>query len=157
MNEIAHVTQKVGLASAMAVVLLLIIYISGLIFTLLPLICAIIQGIFYGTSLFNPSIGIAAITMFALSLIDQNEVLRRTARIETMTGYLNTYGYIEKMHKIIKDKKIDRYTAFYFDIVRFCYSYNFSYARILFKIDIVTNINIVNWHASAKRFAYGTR
>lgn len=94
------------------------IYVSGLIFTLLPLVCAIIQGIFFGTSLFNPSIGIAAIIMFALSLIDQNEVLRRTARIETMTGYLNTYGYIEKMHKIIKDKKIDRYTAFYFDIVR---------------------------------------
>ncbi len=94
------------------------IFISGLIFTILPLSCAVIQAFMFGISIFDMSIGLSAIIMFALSLIDQNEVLRRTARTERLTGLPNPYGYLLEMEKKIAQKEISRYDALYFDIVR---------------------------------------
>lgn len=87
-------------------------------FAVLPLACMVIQILFYGISLFDMSIGVAAIVMFSLSLIDQNAYLRQIASHERMTGLPNTYGYLQELEKKIAEKKITEYTAFYFDIIR---------------------------------------
>lgn len=94
------------------------IFAAGIAFTVLPLSGAIIQGVIYGISLFNPSIGLSAIVMFALSLVDQNEVLRKTARTEKMTGLPNAHGYLMELEKKIARGEIGKYNAFYFDIIR---------------------------------------
>lgn len=89
-----------------------------LTFAILPIVCIVIQIAFYGTSFLNISIGVAAIVMFSLSLIDQNAYLRQVASHERMTGLPNTYGYLLELEKKIAEKKITDYTAFYFDIIR---------------------------------------
>lgn len=94
------------------------IFISGLTFTILPLTCAIIQAFIFGIAIFDMSIGLSAIVVFALSLIDQNEALRKAARVERLTGLPNPYGYTLEIEKKIAQKEIVKYDALYFDIVR---------------------------------------
>lgn len=94
------------------------IFAAGIAFTVLPLTGAVIQGFIFGISLFNPAIGLSAIVMFALSLVDQNEVLRKIARTEKMTGLPNTFGYLRDLEKKIAKGVIGKYNAFYFDIIR---------------------------------------
>lgn len=94
-----------------------LILVSSLVFTVLPLISSVVQAFAYGLSLFNLSIGISAIIVFALALVDQNVYLRITAATEKNTGLPNAYGYLAEVEKICERKEITQYDAFYFDIV----------------------------------------
>lgn len=95
-----------------------LIFAASIVYSVLPLSGAIIQVFLYGTSLFNILIGVSAITIFALVLIDQNEFLRVTATTDKLTGLWNSYGFHNELEKICAAKKSIYYDAFYFDIVR---------------------------------------
>ncbi|MCQ2573937.1 MAG: GGDEF domain-containing phosphodiesterase [Treponema sp.] len=95
-----------------------LIFTSLLMFSILPLVCSIVQGFVYGVSLLNLSIGICAIALFILSLVDQNFFLMQIAFREQATGLPNSYGFIRHVEYLIHEGKVSEYNAFYFDIVR---------------------------------------
>ncbi len=95
-----------------------LIFISSIVYSVLPLTGAIIQVFLYGTSLFNLLICVAAITLFALVLLDQNAFLRLTATTDKLTGVYNSYGFRNEVERICNEKRSIYYDAFYFDIVR---------------------------------------
>ncbi len=94
------------------------IFIAAMIFTGLPLLCALIQNFLYGLSLFNIALGISSICIFGFSLVDHNQFLRRMASIERMTGLPNSYGFIMEIQKRIAKGEASKYDAMYLDIVR---------------------------------------
>jgi len=95
-----------------------LIFIALLLFFILPLSCSILQCFLYGLSLMNLAIGFCVVLLFALSLISQNRFLVQAACREIDTGLPNTYGLNLEMQKLIEEKILTRYNAFYFDIKR---------------------------------------
>lgn len=95
-----------------------LIYISALIFVISPIVSAVVQILVYGLSLINLTMGITAIIIFALSLIEQNNYLKIVATTEKLTGLYNSYGYVLELEKICSMGKITEYDAYYFDIIR---------------------------------------
>lgn len=95
-----------------------LIFISLLSFAVLPLTSAILQSFLYGLSLMNLSVGLCAIILFVLSLIDQNFFLMQIACREKASGLPNSYGFIIEIEKIKEKGKLPEYNAFYFDIIR---------------------------------------
>ena len=94
------------------------ILISAILFAILPLVCSLLQVIFSDVSLFNMSIGVSTFVLYGLSLVDQNEYLRRAARTDRMTKLPNSYGLLLALDEKIRALEITKYSAAYFDIVR---------------------------------------
>ena len=94
------------------------IFIANIIFTLLPVICGLIQVVVRGTYLFEISMAVSMIVMFGLSLVNQNAYLSHIARIEQATRLYNSYGFIQKIEEKIAKNEISKYNAYYFDISR---------------------------------------
>lgn len=95
-----------------------LIFVSLLTFAVLPLTSSILQSFMYGLSLMNLSIGLCAIILFGLSLIDQNFFLMQIAVREKASGLPNSYGFITAVEKIKEGGKLPEYNAFHFDIIR---------------------------------------
>lgn len=94
------------------------IRISFLVFTIGPMASAILQLYLEEISFLCLTAAIAAIIMFFCYIIEQNELLLESAGTEVMTGLPNAYGYQTKLEKIIVNRDIKKYDAFYLDIVR---------------------------------------
>lgn len=58
------------------------IFNSIIIFTLMPVIAAILQTFLYGLSLINISIGLSAILLYVLAIVDRNQVLEEASQKE---------------------------------------------------------------------------
>ncbi|MCQ2585957.1 MAG: EAL domain-containing protein [Treponema sp.] len=95
-----------------------LIFISLIMFAILPVSCAVIQVFFYGLSLMNLSVGFCAIILFGLSLIDQNHFLMHVASREMASGLPNSYGFMIEIKKLSEKGKLTEYNAFHFDIKR---------------------------------------
>lgn len=94
------------------------LYLSSLLFAIFPLIGGILQIFNYGFSIISVLIGIAAIVIYASSLVEQNNTLLKSANTEVMTGLPNQYGFIAEVEKVISKHEIKKYNSYYFDIVR---------------------------------------
>ncbi len=91
---------------------------SILMFSVLPIVAALLQLFFYGFSFIDMASWISAVTLFIFALGDQNDELARAANIEALTGLPNTFGYQYEVDRIVHTGDITEYCAFYFDIVR---------------------------------------
>lgn len=58
------------------------------------------------------------LNMFLLSIVDQNEILIKSANTDVASGLPNTYGYISDVDKLSQTEDITNYNAYYIDIVR---------------------------------------
>ena len=94
------------------------IYIAALVYLVLPLGCSILQVLIDNASIFNISVGIAMLTLFALSLVDQNEYLSKVAITDKKTGLFNSDGFMQLLDTKIQAKEITKYDVIFIDIVR---------------------------------------
>lgn len=94
------------------------IVIANVVFTTLPVVCGIAQGLMDGTSLFDMSMSVSMVIMFALSLVNHNAYLSHIARIDRVTRLYNGYGFVLKIEEKIAKNEISKYNAFYIDIAR---------------------------------------
>jgi len=88
------------------------------IFSILPIIAAVVQLFWNRLSLINVSAFFAALLLFFFALINQNDELTKAAFTELNTGLPNTDGFLYEVDKIIHHQNITDYCGYYFDIVR---------------------------------------
>lgn len=81
-------------------------------------IAGILQMIFSGTSLIDLAALLGCLNMFLLSVVDQNDMLIKSAHFDVQTELPNTYGYMDAVNQIVSTKDISKYNAYYIDIVR---------------------------------------
>lgn len=93
--------------------------ILSMVLTIVFLIIAgILQLFLPGTSLIDLAALLGCLNMFLLSVVDQNDMLIKSAHFDVQTELPNTYGFIDSVNKIVATKDITEYNAYYIDIVR---------------------------------------
>ncbi len=78
----------------------------------------ILQIFLPGTSLIDIAALLGCLNMFNMSVVDQNDMLIKSAHYDIQTGLPNTYGFLDAVDKIAITKDITNYNAYYIDIVR---------------------------------------
>lgn len=78
----------------------------------------ILQVFLPGTSLIDLAALLGCLNMFLLSIIDQNNMLIKSAHTDVHSGLPNSYGFIDSVNQIVATKDITEYNAYYIDIVR---------------------------------------
>lgn len=93
--------------------------IKSMVITIGFLVTAGILQIFLpATSLIDIAALLGCLNMFLLSVVDQNEILIKSAHTDIQSGLPNTYGYLEAVNKISSTNDITDYNVYYIDIVR---------------------------------------
>ncbi len=78
----------------------------------------ILQMFLAGTSLIDLAALLGSLNMFLMSVVDQNDILIRSAHTDIQSGLPNTYGYIDAVNQIAGTKDLTGYSTYYIDIVR---------------------------------------
>ena len=99
---------------------------SLIFFEIFPVFMSILQFFIYGTSLTNISVGLSAIVLFAMAVIEQNYMLNKLSATEMRTGLPNSYGYFRWISILRKKESITKYNSYYFTLNDFDY-YNRKY------------------------------
>lgn len=94
---------------------------SLIFFEIFPVFMSILQFFIYGTSLTNISVGLSAIVLFAMAVIEQNYMLNKVSATEMRTGLPNSYGYFRWISILRKKDSITKYNSYYFTLKDFDY------------------------------------
>ncbi|MCQ2576945.1 MAG: EAL domain-containing protein [Treponema sp.] len=93
--------------------------ILSMVLTIVFLMTAgLLQVFFSGTSLIDLAALLGCLNMFLLSVMDQNDILIKSAHTDVQTGLSNTYGFLDAVNQIVATKDITEYNSYYIDIVR---------------------------------------
>lgn len=93
--------------------------ILSMVLTIVFLMTAgLLQVFFSGTSLIDLAALLGCLNMFLLSVMDQNDILIKSAHTDVQTGLSNTYGFLDAVNQIVDTKDITEYNSYYIDIVR---------------------------------------
>lgn len=89
-----------------------------IVFTIMPLIAAVLRIFMSDFSVLNISIALTAIFQYIVSLVDQNNVLMKSVNTDALTGLPNQYGFIAEIEKLRGQHDIRNYNTYYIDIAR---------------------------------------
>ena len=94
-------------------------FIMLLVFSVIPVVSVIIQGLAYGTSVINIMLGFGILGMFGEFVLWQSREVTRAEKTEFRTGLSNEHGCIEALRAIIERGEAHEYAVVCFNLLHF--------------------------------------
>lgn len=89
-----------------------------IVFMILPVISAVLRVFMRDFSILNMSIALTAIFQYIVALVDQNNILMKSASTDALTGLHNQYGFLAAVDRVKEQHDIRNYNTYYIDIAR---------------------------------------